>query len=122
MFQFDFNFNFITFSGVKKNIYFMCIFILGISTLNLTYCAFRLSDLNYILHNVPCDPYFINDTLQYKELFALMCEKNLSSGVFEKKNIETHFDFLENKNQIKEVDLLNSRMYASAYRVKSSLK
>ena len=74
------------------------------------------------MHNVPCDQYFINDTLQYKELFALMCEKNLSSGVFEKKNIETHFDFLENKNQIKEVDLLNSRMYASAYRVKSSLK
>ena len=118
MFQFDF----ITFSGVKKNIYLMCIFILGISTLNLTYCAFRLSDLSYILHNVSRGPYFINDTLQYKELFALMCEKNLSSGVFDNKNVETHFDFLENKNNIKEIELLNSRMYASAYRVKSSVK
>ena len=122
MFQFDCNFNFITFSGVKKNIYFICIFILGISTLNLTYCAFRLSDLGYILRNVPLGQYYINDTLEYKELFALMSEKNLSSGVFDNKIVETRFDFLENQNNIKEIELLNSRMYASAYKVKSSVK
>ena len=122
MFQFDFNFNFITFIGKKNNIFLLCSFLLFFSTLNVTYCyLIILSDIGYILRNVPREAYS-TDTLQYKELFALMCEKNSSTGLCDIKNFETHFHFLPNHTNNLAVDLLNKRMFASAFRVKSSYK
>ena len=118
MFQIDFT-NFINFIGKKKNIYILCGCLLFISSLNITYCTFILSDISYILRNVSREAYSIY-TLEYKELFKLMTEKNTSTGFVVLKNVEVHFDFLPNKDKNPAVDLLNKRMFASAYRVKSS--
>ena len=119
MFQFDF----ITFIGKKNNIYYISCFLLFICSLNITYCTYIyiLSDIGYILRNIPIEDYEI-ETLAYKELYELMSIKNTSTGFVALKNVEVHFDFIPNNDKNMTIDLLNQRMFASAYRVKSSYK